>query len=179
MTQERQLQYDKVYMKIAEDLSKLSYAIRNKVGCIIVSQNGQIISQGYNGTPTGFNNCCEIPHCSCEWIHGCKTQVKPISEVLDVEYCAHVNYGRPCDCLTLTTKPEVLHAESNAISKCARWMVSTEGSTMYITLSPCFECAKLIIQSGIKRVCYKELYRNTEGIEFLKDNGVLVDQISI
>ena len=79
----------------------------------------------------------------------------------------------------LVTKKEVLHAESNAISKCAKWLSSTEDATLYVTLSPCFECAKIIIQAGIKRVCYNETYRNTEGLDFLKKNGIQVDQIFI
>ena len=145
MNKERQIQYDKVYMRMAKILSELSYAERNKVGCLIVSPKGQIISQGYNGTPTGYDNCCEY----------------------------HDENGN------LVTKKEVLHAESNAISKCAKWLSSTEDATLYVTLSPCFECAKVIIQAGIKRVCYNELYRNTEGLEFLKKNGIQIEQIFI
>ena len=145
ISKERQIQLDKVYMEMAKTLSKLSYAERNKVGCIIVSPKGQIISQGFNGTPTGYDNCCEY-----------------IDES-----------GK------LVTMHEVLHAESNAIAKCAKWLSSTEDATLYVTLSPCFECAKLIIQAGIKRVCYNELYRNTEGLDFLKKNGLQVDQIFI
>ena len=145
MNKERQIQYDKVYMRMAKTLSELSYAERNKVGCIIVSPKGQIISQGYNGTPTGYDNCCEYQD----------------------------ENGN------LVTKKEVLHAESNAISKCAKWLSSTEDATLYVTLSPCFECAKVIIQAGIKRVCYNETYRNTEGLDFLKKNGIQVDQIFI
>jgi len=145
MNQERQIQYDKVYMRMAKILSELSYAQRNKVGCIIVSPQGQIISQGYNGTPTGYDNCCEYTD----------------------------ENGN------LITKREVLHAESNAISKCAKWLSSTEDATLYVTLSPCFECAKVIIQAGIKRVCYNELYRNTDGLEFLKKNNIQVEQIFI
>lgn len=179
MTKIRQLQYDVAYMKMAQAIGELSYANRNKVGCIIVSKNGQVISQGFNGTPAGYDNCCEEPQCFCKWIHGCKIQSKPISEVLDVEYCAHINYGRPCDCLILTTKHEVLHAESNAIAKCAKWISSTEGATLYVTLSPCFECSKIIIQAGIKRVCYSEEYRDRTGIDFLKNNGIIVEKISI
>jgi dCMP deaminase len=136
----RKLQYDKTYLKIAEDISGLSYGVRAKVGCIIVSPDGQIISHGWNGTPSGFDNCCEYK---------------------DSEGNLH-------------TKPEVLHAESNAIMKCAKNMVSTNKSSLYVTLSPCFECAKLIIQSGIKKVYYKEEYRDLSGIDFLKDNGIEV-----
>ena len=81
--------------------------------------------------------------------------------------------------MTLTTKHEVLHAESNAIAKCAKWISSTEGATLYVTLSPCFDCSKIIIQAGIKRVCYCEEYRDATGIDFLLNNGIQVDQIKI
>ena len=79
----------------------------------------------------------------------------------------------------LVTNDEVLHAESNAIAKCAKWISSTEGATLYVTLSPCFDCSKIIIQAGIKRVCYCEEYRDTTGIDFLRNNGIQVDQIKI
>lgn len=143
-TTKRLLQYDKTYLKIAECVSELSYGKRAKVGCIIVSKNGQVISHGWNGMPKGFDNNCEYE---------------------DAEGNLH-------------TKPEVLHAESNAILKCCKFgNASTDGSTIYVTLSPCVNCAKLIIQSGIKRVCYKEKYRDTSGIDFLKENGIIVEQI--
>lgn len=127
---------DNAYLDMAESLSTLSYAERAKVGCLIV-KNGQIVSQGYNGTPTGFDNCCEEGN---------------------------------------VTKREVLHAESNAISKCAKWGGSTDGATLYVTMSPCFECAKLIIQAGIHRVVYKELYRDATGIELLERAGIEVNR---
>ena len=188
MNKLRQLQYDKAYMQMAKAIGNLSYAIRNKVGCIIVSKNGQVISQGFNGTPTGYDNCCEDPHCSCQYVRGCTYTEKPIDEQMSVEFCAnalkplgHANdkNGLPCNYLTLTTKKEVLHAESNAIAKCAKWISSTEGATLYVTLSPCFECAKMIIQAGITRVCYEEEYRDNTGIEFLKKNGIVVNKITI
>ena len=188
MRKERQLQFDKAYMKMALAIGELSYANRSKVGCIIVSKNGQVISQGYNGTPTGYDNCCEIPNCSCQYVRGCCYTEKPIKEQMSVEFCVNVRKplchandkkGYPCNYLTLTTKKEVLHAESNAISKCAKWISSTEGATLYVTLSPCFDCAKIIIQAGIKRVCYDEEYRETTGIDFLKENGIQVDQIKV
>ena len=173
MNKERQLQYDKTYMKIAKCVSELSYANRNKVGCVIVSIDGQLISQGFNGTPSGYDNCCEEVMCECKWIHGCQKNAQPIEDVLNVEYC------KDCKFCKLTTKKEVLHAESNAISKCAKWYSSTQGATLYVTLSPCFDCAKMIIQAGIKRVCYLEKYRTTEGLDFLKKNNIIVDQIAI
>ena len=139
----KQNRYDRAYMKMAQAFAELSYAERAKVGCVIVSPDGQIISQGYNGMPSGMDNCCE-----------------------------HEEDGK------LVSNKEVLHAESNAITKCARWGSSTEGCTIYITLSPCVECAKLIIQAGIRRVVYGERYRNTEGIELLERANIIVEQIS-
>lgn len=116
--------------------SSLSKAVRKKVGCLIV-KDGSIISDGYNGTPKGFSNNCEIR--------------------LDEH-----------DEFALLTKPEVLHAESNAITKLSKSTQSSQGATMYITISPCVECAKLIIQSGIIRVVYDKLYNNNcEGINLL------------
>lgn len=173
----RQMQYDVAYMKMAEAMSELSYAVRNKVGCIIVSRNGQVISQGFNGTPSGYDNCCETGECTCKWRHGCTYTAKPVEEQLNVEYCSKAKYNEPCDYLKLTTKHEVLHAESNAISKCAKWISSTEGATLYVTLSPCFECAKMIIQAGIIRVVYKDMYRDKSGIEFLRKNNIKVEHL--
>jgi dCMP deaminase len=130
-----------VYMNIAVEISKLSYAEKKKVGCVIV-KNSSIISMGYNGTPCGFNNVCET----------------------------ETEQG-------LITNPEVLHAETNAIAKVARSSISSENSTMYVTLSPCFECAKLIIQAGIKEIYYREDYRLSSGIELLKRAGIPCFQI--
>ena len=167
----RKLQYDNVYMNMAKCMSKLSYAIRNKVGCVIVSKDGQLISQGFNGTPTGMDNECENVECNCSWIHGCSRTATPIEEVKSLKHC------KDCEYCKLVTKPEVLHAESNAIAKCAKWTNTTEGATLYVTLSPCIDCAKLIMQAGIKRVCYHQQYRDTTGITFLQDNGIIVDVI--
>ncbi|EJW89631.1 dCMP deaminase [gut metagenome] len=141
---EKQHRYDRAYMGMAREFSKLSYAERAKVGCIIVSSKGQVVSQGYNGMPSGMDNRCE-----------------------------HEDENG-----NIVTNTEVLHAESNAITKCAKWGSSTEGCTIYITLSPCVECAKLIIQAGIRRVVYGERYRNTEGIELLERANIIVEQIS-
>tara|TARA_R110002126_G_scaffold61872_1_gene159761 strand:+ start:277 stop:672 length:396 start_codon:yes stop_codon:yes gene_type:complete len=128
-------------MRMAEELSKLSYAERKKVGCLIVKDT-QIISEGYNGTPTGFDNACE--------------------------YYSHVD--------EMYTKPEVLHAESNAITKLARSTNSSSDSTLYVTLAPCFDCSKLIIQAGVKRLVYKDTYRK-DGLALLDKAGVNVSQI--
>ena len=125
---------------MAETWGKLSYCKRRQVGAIIV-KNRMIFSDGYNGTPTGFENVCE-----------------------DEE-----NY----------TKWYVLHAEANAILKVASSTQSCDGATLYVTLSPCRECSKLIHQSGISRVVYSEAYKDLSGVEFLKKAGVIVNQISL
>ncbi len=129
---------DKQYLRIAEVWSENSYAKRLKVGAIIV-KNKMIISDGFNGTPSGFENVCEDEHGN--------------------------------------TKPYVLHAEANAISKIAKSNNSSDGATLYTLVSPCLECSKLIIQAGIRRVVYKDDYRLPEGIELLKRANVKVDKI--
>jgi len=124
---------DKLFIDIAKRVSEMSYAKRNKVGGILVKDKN-IISFGWNGTPTGFNNKCE-------------------------------------DDKNMTL-PEVIHAEMNIYAKLARNGGSAKGSVLYLTLSPCYECGKLIIQSGTKRVVYLEQYRNPEPIKFLLKAGV-------
>tara|TARA_B100000085_G_scaffold273922_1_gene289954 strand:+ start:6915 stop:7364 length:450 start_codon:yes stop_codon:yes gene_type:complete len=135
-----QAELDQAYIDMAYRWSKLSKANRKQVGCIVV-KDGVIISDGYNGTPSGFDNDCEFA---------------PRNH-LDME---------------LITKPEVLHAESNAITKLAKSTQSSEGATMYITIAPCIECSKLIIQSAIARVVIGDLYKNNEGINLLKKAGI-------
>jgi len=132
---------DKTYMNMAEELSTLSYAKRKKVGCLIVKDT-QIISEGLNGTPKGFDNDCEY-----------------------YDYVQEIH-----------TKPEVLHAESNAITKLARSTNSSSGSTLYVTLAPCYECSKLIIQAGIEKVFFKEKYRDN-GLLLLNKAGVETHQL--
>ena len=127
--------YDKRYMQMAAVWAGNSYCQRRKVGALIVKDR-MIISDGYNGTPTGFEKICEDD--------------------------------------TNTSKPYVLHAEANAITKIARSHNSSDGATLYVTASPCIECAKLIIQAGIKRVVYGEHYRLTDGIELLQRAGIEV-----
>lgn len=134
MNKKRQLQYHRIYMNLADEISSLSQAERNKVGCLIVKDNS-IVSFGFNGMPSGFENTCEV---------------------LDKKTNK------------LITKTEVLHAESNALAKLAKTTFSSLDADLYVTLSPCIECAKLIKQSGIKRVFYKEVYRNIDGLDFLK-----------
>lgn len=129
----KQLKYDRAYMRMALEWAKLSYCKRKKVGALIVKDR-MIISDGFNGTPTGFENCCE-------------------EEVGD-------------------TKWYVLHAEANAILKVASSTQSCKNATLYITLSPCKECSKLIHQSGIKRVVYANEYKDTSGLQFLEKAGV-------
>ena len=139
-----QSKLDEAYLQICQTWSQLSTAVRKKVGCIIV-KDGIIISDGYNGTPSGFDNSCEIR--------------------LDEH-----------DDTALLTKPEVLHAESNAITKLARSTQSSLGSTMYITINPCVECSKLIIQSGISRVVYEYFYKNNKGIKLLGKANIEINQ---
>ena len=185
----RKISYDIAYMKMALAMSELSYAIRHKVGAIIVSKDGQVISQGYNGTPAGFDNCCEDVHCSCDFRSFNDDAIccfydeysRPVEQVASVSHCLNLvkeNFGT-CKYMSLITKPEVLHAESNAITKCAKWTSTTEGATLYVTLSPCMECSKLIVQSGINRVVFLERYHTTSGIEVLNKAGIVVEQIDI
>lgn len=131
--------FDKSYLDMAAVWAKNSYCKRRQVGALIVKDK-MIISDGYNGTPSGFENICE-------------------------------------DEITGATKPYVLHAEANAISKVAKSGNSSEGATLYVTASPCLECSKLIIQSGIKRVVYREQYRLDDGIQLLKRAGIEVEQV--
>jgi dCMP deaminase len=125
----KQLDLDKRYLRMAQIWAENSYCIRRQVGALIV-RDKMIISDGYNGTPSGFENICEDKDGN--------------------------------------TKPYVLHAEANAITKIARSNNSSQNSTLYVTASPCIECAKLIIQAGIKRVVYSEKYRLTDGIDLLE-----------
>ncbi|MDR2122256.1 MAG: dCMP deaminase family protein [Flavobacteriaceae bacterium] len=130
--------YDIAYLRMALEWGKLSYCERKKVGALIVKDR-MIISDGYNGTPTGFENICEDGDGNTKWY--------------------------------------VLHAEANAILKVAASTQSCVGATLYVTLSPCRECSKLILQAGIKRIVYITQYSDTSGIDFLKEAGVEVEQI--
>ena len=163
--------FDYQYLRIAKIWSENSYSRRNKVGAIIV-KDGMIISDGYNGTPSGFDNNCENEvKCDVDWDD---------TNSLDSGASICKTYGNDCSKCPhhyLVTKPEVLHAEANAITKVAKTTNSSDGSTLYVTLSPCIECAKLIIQAGIKRVVYNDIYRNTDGLELLKIAGIELVQI--
>lgn len=137
---DKQRLLDERYLRMTKIWSENSYCQRRKVGAILVKDN-MIISDGYNGTPSGFPNICESEE------------------------------G--------TTLPYVLHAEANAITKVARSNNSSEGSTLYVSTSPCMECSKLIIQAGIKRVVFSELYRICDGIDLLKKVGIEVDYMPL
>lgn len=138
MEHNKRYKYDKAYLRIAKEWSQLSYCQRKQVGAIIVKDR-MIISDGYNGTPSGFENTCEDPTGLTLWY--------------------------------------VLHAEANAITKVASSAQSCEGATLYITLSPCRECSKLIHQCGITRVVYQEAYKDISGIDFLQKAGVAVEHL--
>jgi dCMP deaminase len=153
--------YHQLYIDIAERVAEESHARRRKVGSIIV-KDGRIISMGWNGMPSGWDNDCEDRVYANEWSID--------NNVWDYED----DDGRPYN---LVTKPEVLHAESNAIAKLAKSTESGEESDLYITLSPCIECAKLIHQSGISRVFYKTPYRDDSGIKFLLKSNIEVIQM--
>jgi dCMP deaminase len=150
-----------LYMDWATRLSKLSHAERLKVGAVIVKDD-TVISYGYNGMPAGWDNDCENRVYANEWtIDAAEWQYKDET-------------GKPYN---LKTKPEVLHAESNAISKLARSSNSGAGADIFITHSPCLECAKLIYQSGISRVYYCQDYRDRSGVDFLLSSRIPVEKI--
>ena len=132
---DQQTKKDYLYMRMARVWAENSYCVRRQVGALMVKDQ-RIISDGYNGTPSGFENVCEDEN--------------------------------------NVSKPYVLHAEANAISKVARSHNSSDGATLYVTASPCIECAKLIIQAGVRRVVYGELYRLTDGIDLLRRAGIEV-----
>ena len=138
MTEKKQLKYDRAYLKMAREWGKLSHCKRKQVGALIV-KGRMIISDGFNGTPSGFDNCCEDESGATKW--------------------------------------EVLHAEANAILKVASSTQSANGATLYITLSPCTQCSKLIHQAGIKRVVYADAYKDLSGIKFLEKAGVTVNHL--
>ena len=140
MNKSKQDRYDFAYLKLALEWANLSYCKRKKVGALIVKDK-MIISDGYNGSPSGFDNNCEDDNGDTHWY--------------------------------------VLHAEANAIAKVSGSTQSTIGATLYITLSPCRECSKLIFQSGIKRIVYSKKYKDQSGIEFLLKSGVEVKYIEI
>lgn len=160
-------------MNIADLTSRLSYAKRLHVGAVIVKGN-QIIGTGYNGMPTGWeNNCEDIEWCTGGgWLSPEEIEEGWPHEGHYLDNDGNMVQGR----YRLKTKPEVLHAESNAIAKVSRSTESSEGATLFCTHAPCIQCAKLIYQSGINTLYYREQYRDDSGITFLKQGGVNVYQ---
>lgn len=163
-------------MKTAKVFANLSYARRLNVGAIIVKDD-RIISIGYNGMPAGWdNNCEDVEWCSAGgWLSPEEIEEGWPYEGSYLDFDGNEMQGR----YRLKTKPEVLHAESNAIAKLARSNESGEDASLFVTHSPCIECAKLIYQTGIKNVFYKENYRNNDGINFLEKSGVAVEKLDI
>lgn len=152
---------DRLYLRMAFIWAENSYAVRLRVGCLIV-KDGVIISDGYNGTPSGFPNVCEYAVDDEDEIHPDSTEkLRHLSE----------------QGWKLITYPYVLHAESNAITKLAKHGNAASGATIYVTDEPCLECAKLIIQTGIARVVYSRPYRKHDGIELLKRANIVIDNI--
>jgi dCMP deaminase len=162
--------YIDYYMDVAERTGKLSHAIRRQVGAVIVKDN-RILSYGYNGMPSGWDNECEYK----EYMNAAKAGFLPDEEKLEQfpyeEYDPSVGSKRR---FRLVTKDEVLHAESNAIAKVSGSTESSEDATMFCTTAPCIHCAKMIFQSGIKNVFYRDTYRDNNGIDFLEKSGVNV-----
>lgn len=154
----KQQKLDSVYINVAKEIASLSHCVRSKVGAVLV-KDGNVISFGYNGTPSGMDNCCEdkkyVPSEAGAWVD--------IDEML-IEYPYRDSYGN----YKLITKNNVIHAEVNAVLKAAKTGTSVDGSSLYLTLSPCLDCSKLILQAGVKRVVYLETYRNLDGPNFLK-----------
>ena len=138
MTKEKQLRYDKAYLRMAKTWSELSHCNRKQVGALIVKEN-MIISDGYNGAPSGFDNCCEDDYGETHWY--------------------------------------VLHAEANAILKVAKSTHNCADATLYLTLSPCKDCSKLVIQSGINRLVFMQAYKDQSGVDFLREAGIEIVQI--
>lgn len=151
------------YMKTAETFAGLSHARRLHVGAIIVKDD-RIISIGYNGMPAGWDNNCEdeIPCDNGEY----RRQLLPKTDNLWESY-------------DLKTKPEVLHAETNAIAKLAKSSDSGRGASMFVTHAPCLDCAKLVYQSGISHVIYRHGYRSTSGVDFLQKSGIEVEKLDV
>ena len=140
MTDKKQRRYDIAYLKMAREWAKLSHCDRKQVGALIVKDK-MIISDGYNGSPTGFDNCCEDEEGNTNWY--------------------------------------VLHAEANAILKVASSTQSSNGATLYLTLSPCRHCSKLILQSGIKRVVYAKAYKDITGVDFLRKTNIKILELPL
>ena len=163
------------YMKTAETFAELSHARRLHVGAIVVKDD-RIISIGYNGMPAGWDNNCEnVEWCSAGgWLSAEEIVESWPYEGTYLDADGNEMQGR----YRLKTKPEVLHAETNAIAKLAKSNESGMGATMFITHAPCLDCAKLIYQSGISSVLYRDTYRDTSGITFLERSGIIVEKLN-
>ena len=157
----KQEKLDKRYLRMARIWAENSYAVKRQVGCLLVKDK-MIISDGYNGTPSGFENVCETVECNAYCT---------ITIPTDLPKCKDCPSGR------LITKPYVLHAEANAISKLSRSSNNSDGATLYVTDEPCLECSKIMIQAGIRRVVFWRDYHTHDGTELLKRAGIEVTQI--
>lgn len=166
----KQDKVDRLYMRMAFIWAENSYAVRRQVGCLIVKNNA-IISDGYNGTPTGFRNVCEF------FVN--EEDNEQLKHYTDEECRSIIKEHFDCDHDSCKTHEHVLHAESNAISKLAKSNNSSDGATLYVTDEPCLNCSKMIIQAGIKRVVYSRAYTNHSGIGLLVQAGIKVKQIAV
>ena len=166
--------YIDMYMDWASRCAQLSHAVRLQVGAVIVKDDS-VISYGYNGMPAGWNNDCEnVEWCSGGgWLDPEEIEEGWPFEGTYTDVDGNVMQGR----YRLKTKPEVLHAESNAVAKLARSANSGSGADIFITHAPCLDCAKLIYQAGIRRVWFGTAYRDTAGVDFLEKSGIEVNKI--
>jgi dCMP deaminase len=161
------------YMNIAKECAKMSRAVRLQVGAVVVKDNN-IISFSWNGMPSGWDNNCEFWEKKIEW-----DNPSQVYKLIEEGWAWHEDEDGGSYLRRLKTRPEVLHAESNAISKLARSSESGAGASMFITHSPCIDCAKLIYQSGVVAVYYTVDYRCSSGIEFLKRCGIKVERLDV
>ena len=159
---EKQQKLDKTFINIAKEIGSLSHCTRSKVGAVLV-KDGNVISFGYNGTPAGMDNCCEN---KLYVKNNIAAAFQPL-ERIEADYPLVDENDNFRDRYKLVTKDEVIHAEMNAILKAAKSGNAVDGSTLYLSLSPCQNCCKLIIQSGISRVVYLEDYRDISPVIFL------------
>lgn len=166
--------YHELYMDIARRVAEMSYARRLHVGAVVV-KDGRIISMGWNGMPAGWdNNCEDVEWCSAGgWLDPDEIEERWPYEGIYMDKSGEEYTSR----YRLKTKPEVLHAESNAIAKLAKSNDSGNGADLFVTHAPCIECAKLIHQAGVSRVFYSENYRDDSGVRFLENSGVEITKL--
>jgi len=179
--------YDAAMMKTALIWAQESYCKRNKVGAII-SRDGRVVSNGYNGTITGADNCCEenvSNYLKCTRC-GCSDKDELTYEEVNEDYhftnnfcgaCKYTGFVKPV--YVTKSKNTIVHAEANAILFAAKNGIATESCSLYVTLSPCIECAKMAVQCGIKEVIFLKEYRDSKGIQFLKENGVTIKHLDM